>query len=74
MGKRKFIKTKTSLIALVMLGTLGSCIYTTPVQAATMKDSKKIVDEMGIGWNLGNTLDCIGSWINSKDPSAYETA
>lgn len=29
---------------------------------------------MGIGWNLGNTLDCTGSWINSKDPSAYETA
>lgn len=33
-----------------------------------------IVLDMGVGINLGNTFDSVGDWINSDDPSAYETA
>jgi len=33
------------------------------------------VRNMGLGWNLGNTLDSFGSWIgNNQAPSKYETA
>ncbi|OUM60103.1 glycoside hydrolase family 5 protein, partial [Piromyces sp. E2] len=34
----------------------------------------QLIKEMGIGWNLGNTLDSFGSWINSNSIEAYETA
>lgn len=34
----------------------------------------QIVAAMNVGWNLGNTLDSTGSWINSKDPTDYEKA
>lgn len=36
--------------------------------------SWEAVSNMTLGWNLGNTLDACGEWINSEDPSAYETA
>lgn len=36
------------------------------------KSAKQIVDNMKIGWNLGNTLDCTGSWISGD--LAHETA
>lgn len=26
------------------------------------------------GWNLGNTMECVGSWINSSSPTNYEKA
>ncbi|MBR6336313.1 MAG: glycoside hydrolase family 5 protein [Ruminococcus sp.] len=32
------------------------------------------VKEMGIGINLGNTLEATGDWINSTSQNAYETA
>ncbi|MDO5560492.1 MAG: cellulase family glycosylhydrolase [Oscillospiraceae bacterium] len=51
---------------------------TTIVYAAQtdMRDisSAEIVKDMGLGWNLGNTFDCIGSWIQQGPPSNYETA
>jgi endoglucanase len=34
----------------------------------------KLVREMGIGINLGNTLEATGSWINNSSVTNYETA
>lgn len=36
--------------------------------------TQQLVDEMGLGINLGNTLDAVGDWINPSSISNYETA
>lgn len=36
--------------------------------------SWQIVDDMGLGYNIGNTFDSIGSWITIKDPWEYQRA
>lgn len=38
------------------------------------KTAVEVVDDMEIGWNLGNTLEACGDWINGKSVSDYETA
>lgn len=34
----------------------------------------QVVKEMGVGWNLGNTLEACGSWITGSSVENYETA
>ncbi|OOG20318.1 glycosyl hydrolase family 5 [Sphingobacterium sp. CZ-UAM] len=36
--------------------------------------TSQLVDEMGLGINLGNALDATGDWINPSSISNYETA
>eukprot|EP00833_Pecoramyces_ruminatium_P000204 jgi/Orpsp1_1/1174236/evm.model.c7180000049372.1 len=36
--------------------------------------TQQVVKEMGLGWNLGNTLESFGDWINGKTVNDYETA
>ncbi len=36
--------------------------------------SWQIVDDMGLGYNIGNTFDSIGSWISVTDPWEYQRA
>ena len=42
----------------------------------TMRDisTAQVVKEMGVGWNLGNTLEACGDWISSTSVESYETA
>lgn len=37
--------------------------------AETMRDisSQELVEDMGLGWNLGNDLDCYGTWVSGLD-------
>lgn len=42
-----------------------------PVRNMSTQD---IVNDMGVGINLGNTFDSCGSWINSSSVKNYETA
>ncbi len=56
-----------------------SCVITRDqvnLNATYMEESAKdAVVNMGLGWNLGNTLDSNGEWIgNNKSPDKYETA
>ena len=37
-------------------------------------DAYDIVKEMGVGTNLGNTLESCGTWIDTSNTSNYETA
>lgn len=37
-------------------------------------DSIELVDEMKAGWNLGNSLDANGKWLDGQVVSSYETA
>ncbi|ORX75499.1 glycoside hydrolase [Anaeromyces robustus] len=36
--------------------------------------TNQLIKEMGLGWNLGNTLECYGDWINGNTTKDYETA
>lgn len=36
--------------------------------------SVEVVRRMGLGWNLGNTMEACGDWIKGADVRAYETA
>ena len=36
--------------------------------------SNEIIKNMGLGWNLGNTLEACGDWINGNTTRQYETA
>jgi endoglucanase len=36
--------------------------------------SQEVVNEMGLGWNLGNTLEAFGDWINGSTVNQFETA
>ncbi len=36
--------------------------------------TQELVSDMGIGINLGNTLEACGDWINGSSPSDYEKA
>jgi len=50
----------------------------TPPQAATvaLEDSTSVeaVRKMGLGWNLGNTMEACGDWIKGQEVINYETA
>ncbi len=48
-----------------------------PVTAeGEMRDmsTQEIIEDMGVGINLGNTFESCGSWINSSSVTNYETA
>ena len=36
--------------------------------------SMEMVHNMGLGWNLGNTMECAGDWIKGGIVRSYETA
>lgn len=44
------------------------------VKADTGMTARQQVEAMTVGWNLGNTLDSYGTWINNVNPQAVETA
>lgn len=36
--------------------------------------SSDVVQRMGLGWNLGNTMECAGAWIKGPQVRSFETA
>ncbi len=36
--------------------------------------SAEVVQRMGLGWNLGNTMECAGAWIKGPQVRSFETA
>lgn len=58
---------------------VGSVGYVPVVANADVVETpaQRVIDDMGIGINLGNTLDAYGDWIDQYGdgtPNAYETA
>ncbi|ORX46926.1 endoglucanase [Piromyces finnis] len=35
---------------------------------------QELIKDMGVGWNLGNTLEACGDWINGSTVKQYETS
>lgn len=74
-------KLTAILLALILFSSPVSLFSPVNAQAAETSDSMfdrkaaDIVADMGLGWNLGNTMDCFGSYSNksvSKE-NYYET-
>jgi endoglucanase len=66
--------TKT-VAFLSLVAVLVSSLFSFNVFAASKeKTAVETVKDMGIGWNLGNTLEACGDWINGKTVKDYETA
>lgn len=68
------------MLTLIMALSLVSCSTDEPIyQSGSDKSSAEMstmefVQDMGIGINLGNTLESCGSWIKGNTVSDYETA
>lgn len=68
--KRMF---KMTAMAAAMTAVLCSA-FISYANAAKMRDSQDIVKEMGVGWNLGNTLDAFNDTIaEGSTTDVYET-
>lgn len=53
------------------------CLLVNASAAEKFESADKAVESITVGWNLGNTLDSCGDWIEqyaNGDPEAYETA
>lgn len=59
------------LISLVAAALLAMAMAVTA--SAECESARQAVDNINVGWNLGNTFDCKGDWI-SGGVEAYETA
>ena len=65
------------VLSLAMCGTLVSndILDTTQVEAVSEKSAIDIVNDMGSGWNLGNTLDAHSvTWLDPLTVSNFENA
>ncbi len=54
-------------MCIIDIGSLGTA------NAADMT-AVELVEDMGQGWNLGNTFDCLNTWTTPLTPTAIETA
>ena len=66
MERKKTFNILFGLLLLLWCGTL-------PAQADDFESATEAVQNMRVGWNLGNTLDSNGSWI-SGSTDRFETA
>ena len=65
------------VLSLAMCGTLVSnnVLDTTQVEAVSEKSAIDIVNDMGSGWNLGNTFDAHSvNWLDPLTVNGFETA
>ena len=71
----KNIKYRALSLFLVFITVFEFCGCTAEA-ASVMRDmtTAEIVRDMGLGINLGNTLESCGDWINGKNVTNYETA
>ena len=61
----------TALVAALFMFTAVPAV--TPVRADTPMTASEQVAAMNVGWNLGNTLDAYGTWIDNVTPANVET-
>lgn len=75
---RNIMKLKKIITAVAAAAIAVSCISgcTNASAAGKMRDmtTMELVQDMGLGINLGNTFESSGSWINNSSVTNYETA
>ena len=73
MFRKKICAVLTAAVLLISAIPAGSCAA---ASQGTMRDisTTELVHDMGIGINLGNTMEACGDWINGSSISDYEKA
>lgn len=78
MDTKKTLSTITAgVLSIAMCGSFVSLdnFENSTVEAVTNMSAMDIVNDMGQGWNLGNTFDCCNvTWLTPSKPSDIETA
>ena len=69
---KKLLSTMTA--AAIGLSMTTALSLGTSVASAADKTAVELVEDMGLGWNLGNALDSTNTWDSSLTPSKIETA
>lgn len=80
--KSRVIRAAAKLLAVTVTATscLSGMAFTARAEGygknGTMRDisSQQLVEDMGLGYNIGNTFDSIGSFIQETDPWEYQKA
>ncbi len=74
----KFIKKLLSVVTAAAIGLTMTTALTTGTATSTVSAASmtavELVEDMGLGWNLGNALDSTNTWTANLDPSDIETA
>lgn len=73
------IATNKLLLSLAVFTSIGATTSLGAINARAaeipMKSSQQIVDDMGVGWNLGNSLDSNSPWLGENaSPLDHETS
>lgn len=66
--------TAILLTVIIIVSGISGCAPADPKTAVSEMTTAELVRDMGIGINLGNTLESCGSWISSSSVTNYETA
>lgn len=67
-------KLLSTLTAAAIGATMCSAMAAGMPAAMAASSAVALVEDMGLGWNLGNTLDSTNSWTSNPSPSDIETA
>lgn len=65
---------KNLSVNLLFFAFMNSIVFAQTTTSGEISKAQKFVSEMGIGINLGNTMEACGDWINSSSLSNYEKA
>lgn len=73
---KKALSAVTAGAVTLSLAAAGSTAMFSTVNAADLDSmtAMQLVEDMGTGWNLGNTFDCTNTWTNPLTVEAIETA
>lgn len=69
---KKLLSTMTA--AAIGLSMTTALSVGTSVASAADKTAVQMVEDMGLGWNLGNALDSTNTWTSNPSPADVETA
>lgn len=72
----RFMKKLLSTVTAAMVGAAMCSALAAGLPAATAASTTAVglVEQMGLGWNLGNALDSTNTWTSNPSPSDIETA
>ncbi len=73
---KKALSAVTAGALTLSLAAAGSTAMMSTVNAADLDSmtAMQLVEDMGTGWNLGNSFDCTNTWTNPLTVEAIETA
>ena len=77
MKSSKLLNCPAVLITIILLILPAACGTPETTEQGIIRENfttQDLIEEMGLGINLGNTLDACGDWINSSSISNYEKA